>query len=127
MAGALAGLAGALYAPLEGFVYPNQLGLVASTSFIVWVAIGGRGTLIGAFVGAVVVNEVQSELSDRFQEYWPLLIGCFLVVVILFEPGGRRRRMAPARRRSRFDAEMVPCSRLTRSRSTTAVSPRSLA
>lgn len=88
VAGALAGLAGALYAPVEGFVYPNQLGLVASTSFIVWVAIGGRGTLIGAFVGAVVVNMVQSELSDRFQEYWPLLIGCFVVVVIMFEPGG---------------------------------------
>jgi urea transport system permease protein len=88
IAGALAGLAGAFYAPLEGFIYPNQLGLVASTSFIVWVAIGGRGSLIGAFVGAVVVNEVQSELSDRFQEYWPLLIGCFVVVVILFAPAG---------------------------------------
>ena len=88
VAGAVAGLAGALYAPVEGFIYPNQLGLVASTSFSVWVAIGGRGTLIGAFIGAVVVNMVQSEMSDRFQEYWPLLIGIFLVVVILFEPGG---------------------------------------
>lgn len=108
-AGALAGLAGALYAPVEGFIYPNQLGLVASTSFIVWVAIGGRGTLIGAFVGAVVVNGVQSRLSDRFQEYWPLLIGCFLLVVILFEPGGvagssRRLVAAVGSVRSRFRA-----------------------
>jgi urea transport system permease protein len=88
VSGALAGLAGALYAPVEGFIYPNQLGLVASTSFIVWVAIGGRGTLYGALLGAVVVNVVQTELSDRFEEYWLLALGIFVVVVILYEPGG---------------------------------------
>lgn len=88
IAGGLGGLAGALYAPIEGFVYPAQLGLAMSTAFIVWVAIGGRGTLVGAFVGAVVVNAVQSQLSSRVQEYWPLIIGVILLVVIMFQPAG---------------------------------------
>lgn len=103
VSGALAGLAGALYAPVEGFIYPNQLGLVASTSFIVWVAIGGRGTLYGALLGAVVVNTVQTELSDRFEEYWLLSLGIFVVVVIMFQPAGfvglfRRARELAVRR-----------------------------
>jgi branched-chain amino acid transport system permease protein len=59
-----------------------------STGFIVWVAIGGRGTLVGAFVGAVLVNAVQSQLSSSVQEYWPLIIGVILLVVILFQPAG---------------------------------------
>lgn len=88
IAGGLGGLAGALYAPIEGFVYPAQLGLAMSTGFIVWVAIGGRGTLVGAFVGAVLVNAVQSQLSSRVQEYWPLIIGVILLVVIMFQPAG---------------------------------------
>lgn len=88
IAGGLGGLAGALYAPIEGFVYPAQLGLAMSTGFIVWVAIGGRGTLVGAFVGAVLVNAVQSQLSSRVQEYWPLVIGVILLVVIMFQPAG---------------------------------------
>lgn len=88
IAGGLGGLAGALYAPIEGFVYPAQLGLAMSTGFIVWVAIGGRGTLVGAFIGAVVVNAVQSQLSSRVQEYWPLITGAVLLAVIMFQPAG---------------------------------------
>jgi len=88
IAGGLGGLAGALYAPIEGFVYPAQLGLAMSTGFIVWVAIGGRGTLVGGFIGAVVVNAVQSQLSSRVQEYWPLITGIVLLTVILFQPAG---------------------------------------
>lgn len=88
IAGGLGGLAGALYAPIEGFVYPAQLGLAMSTGFIVWVAIGGRGTLLGAFIGAVFVNAVQSQLSSRVQEYWPLITGVVLLTVILFQPAG---------------------------------------
>nr|MBA3288727.1 branched-chain amino acid ABC transporter permease [Acidimicrobiia bacterium] len=88
IAGALGGLAGALYAPVEGFVYPAQLGLMESTAFIVWVAIGGRGTLVGAFVGAILVNLAESRLSSQIQEYWPLATGCGLLAVILFQPAG---------------------------------------
>jgi ABC-type branched-subunit amino acid transport system permease subunit len=88
IAGGLGGLAGALYAPIEGFVYPAQLDLAMSTGFIVWVAIGGRGTLVGAFVGAVLVNAVQTQLSSQVQDYWPLIIGVILLVVIMFQPAG---------------------------------------
>jgi len=88
VAGALGGLGGALYAPIEGFVYPAQMGLVASTTFIVWVAIGGLGTLLGAFIGVIVVSGVQSQLSDRVQNWWPLLTGVFVLIVVLAEPGG---------------------------------------
>jgi urea transport system permease protein len=85
---ALTGLAGALYVPLEAFVYPSQLGVAFSTSVIVWLAIGGRHSLVGGFIGALVVNFGQSLLSDRYQEYWVLATGVFLVVVVLTQPRG---------------------------------------
>lgn len=85
---AVAGLAGVLYVPLERFVYPSQLGLVASTSVLVWVVIGGRGTLIGAFVGAFTVEYLASALSGPLQAYWVLAIGLFLVIVVMARPGG---------------------------------------
>ena len=100
IAAGLGGLAGALYAPIEGYVYPAQLGLAMSTGFIVWVAIGGRGTLVGAFVGAVVVNETQSQLSSAVQEYWPLITGIVLLTVILFQPAGIVGALRRAGRRS---------------------------
>jgi urea transport system permease protein len=84
----LAGLAGFLYVPLERFVYPTQLGLVASTSVVVWVVIGGRGTLVGPVLGAVVVEYLASALSGRLQGYWMLVIGLFLVAVVMLRPGG---------------------------------------
>jgi urea transport system permease protein len=85
---ALAGLAGVLYVPLERFVYPTQMGLVASTAVIVWVVIGGRATLVGPFLGAFAVEYLASVLSGQLQAYWTLAIGIFLVVVVLAFPGG---------------------------------------
>jgi urea transport system permease protein len=85
---ALAGLAGVLYVPLEAFVYPTQLGVAFSTSIIVWLAIGGRRSLVGAFIGAFIINYGQSLLSDRFQRYWVLATGIFLVLVVLTQPDG---------------------------------------
>jgi urea transport system permease protein len=92
----LAGLAGFLYVPLERFVYPTQLGLVASTSVVVWVVIGGRGTLVGPVLGAIVVEYLASALSGALQGYWLLVIGLFLVVVVLFRPGGLHSILAAA-------------------------------
>jgi urea transport system permease protein len=85
---ALAGLAGVLYVPLEAFVYPSQLGVGFSTWIIVWLAIGGRRSLVGAFVGAFVINYGQSLLSGKFQQYWVLATGIFLLVVVLIQPDG---------------------------------------
>lgn len=88
VAAALAGLAGVLYVPLEDFVYPSQLGVGFSTWIIVWLAIGGRRSLVGAFVGALVINYGQSLISGRFQQYWVLATGIFLLVVVLIQPDG---------------------------------------
>jgi urea transport system permease protein len=84
----LAGLAGVLYVPLEAFVYPTQLGVAFSTSIIVWLAIGGRRSLVGGFIGAFIINYGQSLLADRYQQYWVLATGVFLVVVVLTQPRG---------------------------------------
>lgn len=84
----ITGLAGVLYVPLEQFVYPTQLGILLSTSIIVWLAIGGRRSLLGAFLGAFVVTYGQSLLSDRLQQYWVLATGVFLILVVLTQPRG---------------------------------------
>jgi urea ABC transporter permease protein UrtC len=84
---AIAGLSGALYVPV-GFVTADIMGILFSTSIIVWVAVGGRGTLIGPIVGALVVNYLQAWLSDILVYYWFLLIGVFFVIVVVFWPDG---------------------------------------
>jgi urea transport system permease protein len=88
LAAALAGFAGVLYVPLEAFVYPTQLGVGFSTLIIVWLTIGGKRSLVGAFVGAFVINYGQSLVSGRFQQYWVLATGIFLLVVVLIQPDG---------------------------------------
>jgi urea transport system permease protein len=85
--GALAGFAGALYVPV-GFVSPALFALTLSTAGIIWVAVGGRGTLIGAFVGALVVNYLEAILSGSLVMVWLLLVGIFLILVVVFWPQG---------------------------------------
>jgi ABC-type branched-subunit amino acid transport system permease subunit len=84
----LAALAGALYASLSGFVAPDLSGLFLSTEVIVWVAVGGRGTLIGSFVGAFVVIRLQEVVSSYSTKLWPLLIGLFFVAMVFLFPDG---------------------------------------
>jgi branched-chain amino acid transport system permease protein len=88
LAGAIAGLAGGLYAFHEGFVWPNILGVVLSTQIVLYVLFGGTGTLIGAVVGVVVIESVSFVLADRFPEIWPILLGIILLLVIMFRPTG---------------------------------------
>lgn len=84
---AMAGFSGVLYVPV-GFISPDLIGIMMSASVLVWVAVGGRGTLIGAFVGALVVNYLQTVLSDVLVVLWLLLVGLFFMLVVLFWPGG---------------------------------------
>jgi urea transport system permease protein len=84
---AMAGLSGVLYVPI-GFISPDLIGITMSASVLVWVAVGGRGTLIGAFIGALLVNYLQTLLSDAFVVLWLLLVGLFFILVVLFWPGG---------------------------------------
>jgi branched-chain amino acid transport system permease protein len=84
----LAAVAGGLYAGVSGFVAPDLVGLLLSTQVIVWVAVGGRGTLIGPIVGAVVVIRLQSEISSYSLSLWPIIIGAFFIALVFLFPEG---------------------------------------
>ena len=88
IAGAIAGLAGSLYAFHEGFVWPNMLGVVMSTQVVLYVLFGGSGTLIGAVIGTIVIEAVSFWLSNSYQDIWPIILGVLLLLVILFRPAG---------------------------------------
>ncbi|MET0677451.1 MAG: branched-chain amino acid ABC transporter permease [Bradyrhizobium sp.] len=86
--GAIAGLAGSLYAFHEGFVWPNMVGVVISTQVVLYVLFGGSGTLIGAVIGTVIIEGVSFWLSDNYRDIWPIILGVLLLFVILFRPLG---------------------------------------
>ena len=84
----LAGLAGMLYVPQVGIITPAQIGVLPSLEVVIWVAVGGRGTLIGAVLGAVAVNYGRSVLTNYFPEAWPFILGGLFVVVVTMFPDG---------------------------------------
>jgi branched-chain amino acid transport system permease protein len=86
--GAIAGLAGSLYAFHEGFVWPNMLGVVISTQVVLYVLFGGAGTLIGAVIGTIVIEALSFWLSNSYQDIWPIILGVLLLLVIMFRPAG---------------------------------------
>ncbi|MGH8907443.1 MAG: urea ABC transporter permease subunit UrtC [Egibacteraceae bacterium] len=85
---ALAGIAGALYAPSVGIVSPGLVGIVPSIAMVIWVAIGGRGTLLGAAFGAVLVSYAETVFSEALPSAWLYLQGGLLVLVIVAAPRG---------------------------------------
>jgi urea transport system permease protein len=88
VAAGLAGLAGMLYVPQVGIITPAQIGVLPSLEMVIWVAVGGRGTLAGAVLGAVSVNWARSVLTNYFPELWPFILGGLFVVVVLLFPDG---------------------------------------
>jgi urea transport system permease protein len=84
----LAGVAGALYAPQVGIITPAKIGVLPSIEMVVWVAAGGRGTLVGALLGAVGVNWIQSWLTTSYPDLWLLFLGALFMGVVLFIPDG---------------------------------------
>ncbi len=88
VSGGMAGLAGALFVPQVGIVNPDSLGIILGIQMVIWVAVGGRGTLIGAVLGAVVVNAAQSAVSESFPDLWQYGIGLLFVATVLIFPGG---------------------------------------
>jgi urea transport system permease protein len=85
---ALAGVAGALYAPQVGIITPARIGVLPSIEMVVWVAAGGRGTLMGAVAGAFGVNWIQSWLTTSYPDLWLLFLGALFMAVVLFIPDG---------------------------------------
>ncbi|KAB2929927.1 MAG: urea ABC transporter permease subunit UrtC [Candidatus Contendobacter sp.] len=97
----LAGVAGALYVPQVGIINPGEFAPLNSIEAVIWVAVGGRGTLVGAVVGAVLVNYAKSWLTGALPEVWLFALGGLFVAVTLLLPHGligllRRRREATA-------------------------------
>lgn len=88
IAGGMAGLAGALFVPQVGIISPANLAVVPSIEMVVWVAVGGRGTLSGAVLGALVVGWAKTNLSEAFPEIWQYFLGAlFIGSVVLFPLG----------------------------------------
>jgi len=84
----LCGLAGALYVPQVGIINPSEMSPANSIEIAVWVAVGGRGTLVGAVLGAGVVNLAKSWFTVAFPEYWPFVLGFLFIAVTLYLPDG---------------------------------------
>jgi len=84
----LAGLAGAIFVPQVGIISPAAMGIVPSIEMVIWVAIGGRGTLTGAIIGAVLVNLLKSLVSESFPAVWSYFMGIAFIVVVIFMPLG---------------------------------------
>ena len=82
------GIAGALFVPFSGIISPSEMSISNSIDMAIWVAVGGRGTLIGAVVGAFVVNITKTLISENFPEIWSYFIGAIFVLVVLFLPRG---------------------------------------
>jgi urea transport system permease protein len=84
----IAALAGMLYVPQVGIINPRLLAPDLSLEIAVWVAIGGRGHLIGAVIGAVVVNAIKFWLSAAAPELWPFILSGLIVLVVFVFPNG---------------------------------------
>ena len=85
----IAGVAGALYVPQVGIINPSEFAPANSIEAVIWVAVGGRGTLIGAALGAVVVNYAKTVFtSGPLAPYWLFLLGALFVLVTLLMPKG---------------------------------------
>ena len=84
----LAGVAGALYVPQVGIITPGRIGVLPSIEMVIWVAVGGRGSLIGAVIGAIGVNWARSYLTSSYPDYWLYFLGGIFVLVVQFFPDG---------------------------------------
>ena len=88
VAAMLAGLAGALYVPQVGIINPGEFSPLNSIEIVVWVALGGRGFLYGAIIGAIVVNVLKSYLTIISPEIWIIFLGLIFILVTIYLPNG---------------------------------------
>ncbi|HEX4475639.1 MAG TPA: urea ABC transporter permease subunit UrtC, partial [Polyangiaceae bacterium] len=84
----LCGLAGALYVPQVGIINPSEMQPSNSIEMAIWVAVGGRATLVGAAVGALLINAAKSYFTVALPEAWLYILGTLFIAVTLFVPKG---------------------------------------
>jgi len=100
-AGAVAGLSGALYSYHQGFTGPGNLGPGLSTTAVIYCLFGGSGTLVGPVLGTVAIEVLSYVLADTdaIRQFWPVILGCVLLVVVAFQPTGLLGLVVTARER----------------------------
>ena len=123
VAGALCGISGALYTVQSGIVSPQYMSISFSIEMVIWVAVGGRGTLVGPIIGATLVNYLRSLVSEALPEAWLFVQGALFIFVVVLMPeciygwitkGGFRTFLAafgiakPAKTYPKLDKEAVP-------------------
>jgi len=102
----MCGIAGALYVPQVGIINPSEMSPANSIEIAIWVAVGGRGTILGPVIGAALVNGAKSFFTQAYPEYWLFFLGLLFILVTLFLPKGvagiasMGRLRAPARDRA---------------------------
>jgi urea ABC transporter permease protein UrtC len=84
----IAALGGALYVPQVGIINPGDMAPEKSLEAVVWVAVGGRGTLVGPILGAIGVNALKSYTTRAFPDFWLIIEGVLFILVVLFMPKG---------------------------------------
>lgn len=88
ISGAIAGIAGALYTVQTGIITPSIMQVAFSIEMVIWVAVGGRGTLVGAIIGTLLVRLAQTFLSESFPEIWLFFQGALFLIVVTVLPDG---------------------------------------
>ncbi len=84
----IASLGGILYVPQVGIINPSEMGTEKSLEAVVWVAVGGRGTLIGPVIGAIFINALKSWTTRAYPDMWLLILGTLFILVTVFMPKG---------------------------------------
>jgi len=88
ISGAIAGISGGLYTVQTGIITPSIMEVAFSIEMVIWVAVGGRATLIGAIMGTLLVRLAQSSLSEQFPEVWVFFQGALFLIVVTVLPSG---------------------------------------
>jgi len=104
----IAAVGGALFVPQAGIINPDQMTPAKSIEAVVWVAVGGRGTLLGPIIGAIGINALRSWATHAYPDSWLIILGALFLVVVLFLPGGivsLPGKLAGLRRSSRTSGE----------------------
>jgi urea transport system permease protein len=110
MSAVLCGIAGALYVPQVGIINPSEFAPINSIEIVIWVAVGGRGTLYGAVAGAFLVNYAKTYFTAALPEVWLYALGALFIVVTLLLPKGivglrpSAWRRSPGRARAEAEA-----------------------
>ncbi|SDM63480.1 amino acid/amide ABC transporter membrane protein 2, HAAT family [Franzmannia pantelleriensis] len=109
----LAGLAGALYVPQVGIINPSEFSPLFSIEIVLWVALGGRATLYGAVIGAILVNYAKTVFTGVMPDAWLFALGGMFVLVTVFLPKGVAGLLAYRFKRRRDESDAAPGQEVT--------------